>query len=129
MNPQLTDRILLVTAATGLLLVGLAYAIWGGAAALGAAAGAGVAVLNWTIMRFLSRGMAAGKVTRGQFLAMTGMKTAGVMTLCWIAITRWGLSFDGFTVGIGALVLGVLVGPKLMGPVENAPHDAQPEES
>jgi hypothetical protein len=111
MNAALTDRILLATAAGGVLLVGLAFAIWGGEGAIAAAVGATVATANWAATRFLGRAsMGKGK---NPLLALMGFKTMALALVCWLAITRFHLHFLGFTVGISALVLGIVLGPML----------------
>lgn len=111
MNPQLTDRILLATAAGGVLLVGVAFALFGGSAALAAAVGAVLALTNWVATRFLAKNaIAKGK---GALLGLMGFKTATLGVLCWICITRLDLHFFGFTLGISALVIGVVLGPML----------------
>jgi hypothetical protein len=111
MNAQLTDRILLATAAGGVLLTGLAFAIWGGQGALAAAVGATVATANWAATRFLGKA-SIGK-GKNPLLALMGFKTMALALVCWLCITRFHLHFLGFTVGISALVLGVLLGPML----------------
>lgn len=111
MNAALTDRILLATAAGGVLLVGLAFAIWGGEGAIAAAVGATVATANWAATRFLGRAsMAKGK---NPLLALMAFKTMALALICWLSITRFHLHFLGFTVGISALVLGIVLGPML----------------
>lgn len=111
MNAQLTDRILLATAAGGMLLVGLAFALWGAEGAIAAAVGAGVATANWAATRFLGK-LAVGK-GKNPLLALMGFKTMALALVCWLCITRFHFHFLGFTVGISALVLGIVLGPML----------------
>jgi hypothetical protein len=42
-----------------------------------------------------------------------GFKTMALALVCWLSITRFHLHFLGFTVGISALVLGIVLGPML----------------
>ncbi len=123
MNPQLTQRILISTAACGAVLVLVAYALWGAPAAVGALVGGAVATMNALAMKFLvtmgttpAEGAADPKFMKGRLSILVGGKVVALMLICWLCITRWGVSFDGFTLGIGAMVLGILIGSKLTPP-------------
>ncbi len=115
MNNPLYDRIFALVVASGLLLTGIVYAIMGGTAAIGALAGAMVAVGNWMVIRWLIKKVNQQQSTGGA-MVIFGFKTVSIMTLCWILITRVGLDVTGFMVGISALVIGVVAGPMLHTP-------------
>ncbi|MEM9069325.1 MAG: hypothetical protein AAGE52_12500 [Myxococcota bacterium] len=113
MNPHLTQRIVLATLASAVLLTGLAFAIWGATAALGAAVAGGIAAANWAAIRLLSVRVAEGRIRKSGFMVVLAFKSGVLMLLCWLCITRFGIDFNGFTLGMGALVLGVLGGSAL----------------
>ena len=120
MNPKLTQTILLTTAVSGVVLVLVAYALWGTTAAVGAFVGGSIAVANAAAMKFLvavgTRPVGDAKHMRGRLVVMLFLKVTLLMLVCWLCITKWGVSFDGFTLGIGAMVLGILLGSKLAPP-------------
>ena len=106
----------LALGATALLfLCGLA-AVW--------LAPAGVATANWAATRFLGKSIGKGK---NPLLALMGFKTMALALVCWLCITRFHLHFLGFTVGISALVLGIVLGPMLT-PNEPSPSAELPAE-
>ncbi len=120
MNPHLTQRIFLATIASAVLLTLLAYAVWGSDAAIGAAVAGGVAAANWGAIFWMSDRVAKGRFSKNGFMIAVAMKSGVLMALCWLSITRFGLDFNGFTLGIGALVLGVLVGNVMAPPLRMA---------
>lgn len=120
MNPKLTQSILLATALSGVVLVLAAYALWGTTAAVGAFVGSAIAVANAAAMKFLvamgTQPSGDAKHMRGRLVVMLFLKVAILMLVCWLCITKWGVSFDGFILGFGAMVLGILIGSKLAPP-------------
>lgn len=118
MSPHVTQRILICTAASAVLLTGVAFAIWGGAAAIGALSAGVVASLNWAATLFLSKRLIAGMFTRRGFGIALMFKSASLLLLCWILVAQVGVDFNGFTLGIGSLVLGVLGGWALTPPAQ-----------
>ena len=110
MSPHVTQRILACTAASALLLTGVAFALWGAAAAVGALAAGLVASANWAATLVLSKRLVAGMFTRRGFGIALMFKSASLLLLCWILVAQIGVDFHGFTLGIGSLVLGVLGG-------------------
>ena len=42
--------------------------------------------------------------------ALLGAKLGVLLAVCWALLARWGVNPIGFSVGLGALVLGMLVG-------------------
>ena len=116
MNPHVTQRIFLATALSAVLLSLLAFAIWGAGAALGAAVAGGLAAANWGAIKVLSTRVAEGRFSKNGFMVALAFKSGVLMLLCWLCITRFGVDFNGFTLGIGALVLGVLAGSALTPP-------------
>ena len=127
MDSRLSDRITLVVAASGALLIMGAFALSGGRVALGALAGVGVAMANWFAFRFVAqKGLSRGT------LALLAGKTLFILFSAWVLITRLGLDANGLLVGISALVFGIVVGPLTLSPQDVLPPDedgAEPEES
>ncbi len=121
MNPKLTHRILLATAASAVLLSGLAFAIWGAASAFGAAVAGLLAAANWGVIKVLSERVAKGRFSKNGFMVVLAFKLGALMLLCWLAITRFGVDFNGFTLGMGALVLGAIGGAALSEPTVSTP--------
>ena len=97
-------------AVAALVLVALAFVLGGARVGMGAAAGGVVAALDaWTITWLASRIVGgAGFVGRGFAAALLGAKLAVLLAVCWALLARWGVDPLGFSVGLGALVLGML---------------------
>lgn len=116
MSPHVTQRILVCTAASAILLTGVAFAIWGLGAAIGALVAGMIASANWGATLWLSKRLIAGRFTRRGFGIALMFKSASLLLLCWILVAQIGVDFNGFTLGIGSLVLGVLGGWALTPP-------------
>jgi hypothetical protein len=69
-----------------------------------------VAALDaWAITWLASRIVGgAGFLGRGLAAALLGAKLALLLAVCWALLARWGVDPLGFSVGLGALVLGML---------------------
>ena len=90
MNPHVTQRIFLATALSAVLLFLLAFAIWGAAAAVGAAVAGGLAAANWGAIKVLSTRVAEGRFSKNGFMVALAFKSGVLMLLCWLCITRFG---------------------------------------
>ena len=58
----------------------------------------------------------------GLFLIL-GLKTAALMGVCWVLLTKVGLDPKGFMVGIGALVIGIVVAPLTLSEKPSTPSN------
>jgi hypothetical protein len=97
-------------AVAALLLTGLAFVLGGTVVGTGAAVGGIVAALDaWAITWLASRIVSgAGFIGRGFAAALLGAKLVILLAVCWALLARWGVDPLGFSVGLGALVLGML---------------------
>lgn len=97
-------------AVAALALGALALVLGGPTVGIGAAVGGVVAALDaWAITWLASRIVAgAGFVGRGFAAALLGAKLVILLAVCWALLARWGVDPLGFSVGLGALVLGML---------------------
>ncbi len=93
-----------------LVLTGLAFVLGGGSVGMGAAIGGIVAGLDaWAITWLASRIVSgAGFLDRGFAAGLLGAKLVVLLAVCWALLARWGVDPIGFSVGLGALVLGML---------------------
>ena len=97
-------------AVAALVLTGLAFVLGGGSVGTGAAVGGIVAALDaWAITWLASRIVGgAGFIGRGFAAGLLGAKLVVLLAVCWALLARWGVDPIGFSVGLGALVLGML---------------------
>lgn len=105
-------------AITGVALVALAFAIGGVSVGVGAAIGAIVSLadawaVTWLVGRMVSGG---GMMGRGLAATMLGAKLFILLGLCWALLARWSVNPVGFCVGLGALVVGTLLGASELSP-------------
>ena len=115
MSKALTDRLTLNVAIAGVVLTVIVFAICGLGPAVGAAAGATVAVLNfmglrWLVMRLIDgpkRGQSATAV-------LLSLKMALVMAVIFFLLARLDLHPIGFAVGFSALFIGFAMGGNQM---------------
>jgi hypothetical protein len=97
-------------AVAALVLAGLASVLGGASVGIGAAVGGVVATLDaWAITWLASRIVnGAGFIGRGFAAGLLGAKLVVLLAVCWALLARWGVDPLGFSVGLGALVLGML---------------------
>jgi hypothetical protein len=97
-------------AVAALVLTGLAFVLGGASIGIGAAVGGIVATLDaWAITWLASRIVnGAGFIGRGFAAGLLGAKLVVLLAVCWALLARWGVDPLGFSVGLGALVLGML---------------------
>jgi hypothetical protein len=97
-------------AVAALVLTGLGFVLGGVSIGIGAAVGGTVAALDaWAITWLASRIISgAGFIDRGFAAALLGAKLVVLLAVCWALLARWGVDPIGFSVGLGALVLGML---------------------
>ncbi len=129
MNPHLLDRTALFVAAIGAALTACTFLLGGTAAGIGAAVGAGLALLNWMGLRWaggrLLRPGAAGPRGRLSASLLLGAKTALLMVVIWALVVRAHVHAVGLLVGLSALMLGVLLAASRAGiaPTTGASED------
>lgn len=99
-------------AITGVVLVALAFVIGGVSIGLGAAVGAVVSLADaWAVTWLVGRMVSGDGMTgRGLAATMLGVKLFILLGLCWALLARWSVDPVGFCVGLGALVVGTLLG-------------------
>ena len=97
-------------AVAALVLTGLAFVLGGPTIGIGAAVGGAVAAVDaWAITWLASQIVGgAGFLGRGFAAALLGAKLVILLAACWALLARWGVDPLGFSVGLGALVLGML---------------------
>lgn len=109
MEKRTIERITKWVAGLALPLILVAFVGFGNDAGVGAIAGAALSVANWMALRWLvEKIMAAGDRARAVLVLLLVVKMAAVLVVASILL-RW-VDGIGFTIGMGALVLGVLIG-------------------
>jgi predicted Kef-type K+ transport protein len=98
-------------AVTAILLVGLAFVLGGPQVGVGALIGGLVATLDaWAITWLAKRIVSgAGFIGSGMAAGLLGVKLVLLLAVCWALLARWGADPLGFSVGLGALVIGMLL--------------------
>ena len=93
-----------------MVVTGLAFVLGGVSVGTGAAVGGVVATLDaWAITWLASRIISgAGFIGRGFAAVLLGAKLVILLAVCWALLARWGVDPIGFSVGLGALVIGML---------------------
>ena len=110
MIDQLKTQTPRYVAVAAVVLAGLALVLGGASIGTGAAVGGVVATLDaWAITWLASRIVGgAGFLSRGFAAALLGAKLVILLAVCLALLARWGVDALGFSVGLGALVLGML---------------------
>ena len=99
-------------AAAAAALVAFAFLLGGRTTAVGAAAGGLVAVLDaWVLVWLVVRVVDGASFVRRSFAAiLLGTKLFALLGVCWVLLDRVGVDPLGFSLGLGALVVGMLIG-------------------
>lgn len=97
-------------AVAALVLTALGFVVGGISVGIGAAIGGVVAVLDtWAIIWLVTQIVLGGGVVRqGVAVALLVTKLGLVLAICWALLARWGADPVGFSLGLGALVVGML---------------------
>jgi len=104
------DRIPLYVGAFGAILVAVCFMV-SASVGIGALAGAGVALVNAFAMRWLvSAAIKSDPAKRASVSLLLMTKTGLILGLSAIALCFGRVDPIGFALGIGALVLGLVVG-------------------
>ena len=111
MIDQLKTQTPRYVAATAIALVGLAFVLGGRVVGTGALIGGVVATLDaWAITWLAKRIVTgAGFIGTGVAAGLLGVKLVTLLAVCWALLARWGADPLGFSVGLGALVIGMLL--------------------
>jgi hypothetical protein len=97
-------------AVAAIVLVALAFVLGGPVVGIGALIGGVVATLDaWAITWLAKRIVTgAGFIGSGMAAGLLGVKLVLLLAVCWALLSRWGADPLGFSVGLGALVIGML---------------------
>lgn len=128
MIDQLKTQTPRYVAAAAVVLVGLAFVLGGTEVGAGAIVGGVVATLDaWAITWLAKRIVTgAGFIGSGMAAGLLAVKLVLLLAVCWALLSRWGADPLGFSVGLGALVIGMLVaGADLSIREAHAAHDAR----
>ncbi|MBW2509565.1 MAG: hypothetical protein JRE81_13100 [Deltaproteobacteria bacterium] len=111
MIDQLKTQTPRYVAVAALVLVGLTFVLAGPRVGVGALVGGVVATadawaITWLAKRIVS---GAGFIGSGMAAGLLGVKLVLLLAVCWALLARWGADPLGFSVGLGALVIGMLL--------------------
>lgn len=128
---KIIDRITTYVAAFGVLLSASAFVL-SVEVGTGALVGAAIAIGDWLVTRFLGRKIVgAPEGARSMLSLALVLKMGAVLGACAVVLWSGRVSALGFMIGIGAMVLGVIVGGLHESFTASAPSSdaAQPSES
>lgn len=111
MIDQLKTQVPRYVAGSAVVLVGLAFVLGGPIVGTGAIVGAVVATsdawaITWLAKRIVT---GAGFIGSGVAAGLLAVKLVALLAVCWALLARWGADPLGFSIGLGALVLGMLL--------------------
>lgn len=96
-------------AVAAVLLTALAFALGGTEIGLGAAVGGLVAVVDaWAIIWLVSQILTGAGLSRAIAVALLASKLIILLAVCWALLARLAINPIGFSVGLSALVVGML---------------------
>jgi hypothetical protein len=111
MNRIAADRMTYYVVALGLIAVGSVYALMGSEAAISAAIGVAVGLLNWFIQKFIvGRMLSGGQKSQLGAAALLFLKMGLLMGGLFVLLRSGFVQLIPFTVGISTLVVGVIAG-------------------
>ena len=110
MIDQLKTQIPRYVAGSAIVLVGLAFVLGGTVVGTGAVIGGVVATVDAWAITWLAKRIVTGAGFIGSGLAagLLGVKLVTLLAVCWALLARWGADPLGFSIGLGALVIGML---------------------
>ena len=111
MIDQLKTQTPRYVAGSAIVLVGLAFVLGGTVVGTGALIGGVVATLDAWAITWLARRIVtgAGFIGSGVAAGLLGVKLVTLLAVCWALLARWGADPLGFSIGLGALVIGMLL--------------------
>lgn len=96
-------------AVAAILLTVLAFALGGPEIGLGAAVGGMVALVDaWAIIWLVSQVLTGAGLSRAIAVALLASKLIVLLAVCWALLARLAINPIGFSVGLSALVVGML---------------------
>jgi hypothetical protein len=105
------DRLTVIVAAFGLAMSVGGLVVAGSHAALSAAAGSALALVNLLVLRTLVLHLVDGDIhLKLPFLALVFVKMGAMMALVYWAISHGWVEPIAFTVGLSSLVIGLIAG-------------------
>ena len=111
MNAKVASRLTWFIVGLGLAATGYAYALHGAAAGRSVAAGAGVAVGNWFLLRFILVRVVSGSMrSKAMFSGLVMVKMAALMGLVFVLLNTHWVQPLPFTIGVSSLIVGSLLG-------------------
>ncbi|NNE17265.1 MAG: hypothetical protein HKN10_02200 [Myxococcales bacterium] len=111
MIDQLKTQTPRYVAVSAIVLVGLAFVLGGPVVGIGAVVGGVVATLDAWAITWLAKRIVTGAGFIGSGLAagLLGVKLVVLLAVCWALLARLGADPLGFSLGLGALVIGMLL--------------------
>jgi hypothetical protein len=108
---QLKTQVPRYVAGSAVVLVVLAVVLGGPTVGTGAAVGAVLAFLDAWAITWLAKRIVTGAGFIGSGLAagLLAVKLVALLAVCWALLSRWGADPLGFSIGLGALVVGMLL--------------------
>jgi len=111
MDRRTAERMSVFVVGLGILLTGVVFAMAGASAGRSAAIGAGLAVVNWYLLRYLvGRVMSAGSGGKAGVVLLVFLKMGALMGLIALLLFMGVVEPIAFTVGLSALAGGLLFG-------------------
>jgi hypothetical protein len=106
-------------AVAAMLLTALAFALGGTGIGLGAAVGGLVAVVDaWAIIWLVSQVLTGAGLSRAIAVALLASKLIILLAVCWALLARLAINPIGFSVGLSALVVGMLYAGAMLSAAE-----------
>ncbi|MFW2387779.1 MAG: ATP synthase subunit I [Polyangiales bacterium] len=106
-------------AVAAMLLTALAFALGGTEVGLGAAVGGLVAVVDaWAIIWLVSQVLTGAGLSRAIAVALLASKLIILLAVCWALLARLAINPIGFSVGLSALVVGMLYAGAMLSAAE-----------
>ena len=111
MIDQLKTQTPRYVAGSAIVLVGLAFVLGWTVVGTGALIGGVVATLVAWAITWLGKRIVTGAGFNGSAVAsgLLGVKLVTLLAVCWALLARWGADPLGFSIGLGALVIGMLL--------------------
>lgn len=111
MDRRALERITKYIAMSAMIAVAASYALGGARFGTGALVGAAVALLNWASLRWILRRVQEGSArTRTALMVLLAGKMGALGAVVWVVLRVLHLDAGGFGLGLGALVVGLVVG-------------------
>jgi hypothetical protein len=111
MNAKVVERLTWFILGLGVAVTAAAYALHGRMAGQSAAAGAGVALGNWFLLRFILARVISGSMrSKAAFSGLLVVKMGALMGIVFVLLHNRWVDALPFTLGVSSLVVGSLLG-------------------